>query len=221
MPDDRDDGTVKGEDGELERLRIEEDKQGRNDEGHAEEKQDVAGAVADVTDDFGEPDNVNPETNIDGPTGELAAYFSLESVGHGPVVETLAGGGIDLEKLGADDGPGKVIGDELAKFAGLDDVGFDLREVCRRRSEIGRDDVATGESVVDDFHVAHVRGDKGLHLGTVDSGDKKDLVGGMLERGEELRCKDVAMACHEGDDDAIGAPVAPPKSDSYCENVWM
>ena len=66
-----------------------------------------------------------------------------------------------------------------------------LRRTAARPSGVGRevvgDDVARGDAVLDDLGVAHVRREQRLHARPVDAGQEEDLVGGALQRVEELR----------------------------------
>jgi len=116
----------------------------------------------------------------------------------------LAGGGVDLEELGADDGAGKIVGDQDAEFAGLDDVGADDAKILGCRRESGWDEIAAGKNVVDDLHVKHRGREEGLDLGQVDAGEEEDGIGGAFEGGEELGSEDVSIARHQRDDDAVG-----------------
>ena len=129
----------------------------------------------------------------------------LQRLGNAQIVELLPRGGIHLEELRADDGPGEIVGHQLADLARLDDVLADAGETFGGGLEIGRNDVAAGEAILDDFGVANVRREQGLDLGPVNPGQKEDVIRRVLEQLEEPGGEHVAFLRHEGDKHAIGA----------------
>ncbi len=128
----------------------------------------------------------------------------LERLGHAQVVELLPGGGIDFQELRTDNRPGEIVGNELTDLAGLDHVLPDPGQPLRGRLKVGRNDVAARKAVLDHFGIAHIGGEERLHLGPIDPGQEKDLVGGLFEQLEELGGEDIAGLRHQGDDHAIG-----------------
>ena len=111
-------------------------------------------AIADVADDFCETDDAN--------FNRAAGLFfdaltkRLEAGGDAQVVDFFAGAWIDFKELRADDRAGEIVRDQLAELAGLQDIFTDLSEIGRARGEVGRDDVSSRETVLDDFDVADV-----------------------------------------------------------------
>lgn len=80
----------------------------------------------------------------------------LEAGGDAEVVDFFAGAWIDFKELRADDRTGKIVRDELAELAGLQDIFTHPGEIGRARGEVGRDDVSSRVTVLDDFDVADV-----------------------------------------------------------------
>lgn len=66
----------------------------------------------------------------------------LEAGGDADVVDFLAGAWIDFKELRTDDRTGKIVRDELAELAGLQDIFTYPGEIVRTRGEVGRDDVS-------------------------------------------------------------------------------
>ena len=67
------------------------------------------------------------------------------------VVDPLLRLGVDLEQAGADDRAREVVGHQPADDVGLEDVLADLGEPFGRRFEVRRNDVAAGDTILDDL----------------------------------------------------------------------
>jgi len=206
LPDDGDEGAKHGRKGEFPASGVVPDQEAGHDDGDAEQENDATGAIGDVADDFGEADDVDGygALRVGGDAG--ADFF--EGGRDLGVVEFLAGSGIDLEELGGDDSAREVVGDELTEFAGLDDVFADLGEALGCGGEVGGDDVAAGEAVLDDLDEADVGRVERLDLGAVDAREVVSLVGDGLEGGEVVGGEDVAL----GGTRAMRTRLAPPNS---------
>jgi hypothetical protein len=179
------------------------DQQGGHRDGDREQRQDTAGALADVADDLGEADDVDGDPA--GAGGFHALPDGLQFRGNVNVIEFLSGLRIDLEQLGADNGAGEVVRHQLAEPAGLDDVFADLREAGRGRGEICGHDVAAREAILDDLDITHVGGEQRLDLGAIHPGEERGLIRDLFQLGEKLRREDVAFAHDEGDEHAVRA----------------
>jgi hypothetical protein len=133
------------------------------------------------------------------------ATNGLESGGDAAVVDAGSGARIDLEQLGADDRAGEIVGDELAELAGLEDVFANAGEVGGPGRELGRNDVAAGESIFDDLDVANVGSEQRLHLRAIDRGQRCDFIGGAFQLGEEWRGENITLTHDQGDEHAVRA----------------
>jgi hypothetical protein len=129
--------------------------------------------------------------------------FLFELVSDSDVVERLAGVGIDLEKLGADEGTLEVVRNQPSDDTRLDDVLTNLLEALGRGFEIGRHDVAACDPVFDDLGKSDVGREKRAHPGAVHAGNKEDVVGRRLQGLEKPGSEDVPLSGHERDEDAI------------------
>jgi hypothetical protein len=209
LPDHRRERAGQRDDAELDRLRVDVDEDGGDQEGDAEEQHHAVGAVGDVADHLGEADHVDVDhRGLDHDVDAVAVaapdlFFELPR--DVDVVERRAGVGVDLLQLGADDGARKVVGHQAADDARLQDVLAHLRQAFRRRPEIRGHHVAARDAVLDDLGEARVGGHQRAHLGAVDAGNEEHLVGDRLQRREELRGEDVAFPGHQRDQDAVGA----------------
>ena len=204
LPDDRDHRTDQHDRRVAERSSEGVEKDGGDRERHPEEQDHPYGAVRDVADHLGEADDVRVDDDVDVDVVRPANLL-FEFAGHEDVVQRLAGVGIELEQLCADDRPAEIVGHQPADDLGLEDVLAHLGQALRCRLEVRGNHVARGDTVLDHLGEAHVGREQRLHLCPVHAGDEEDLVGGPAQHLEELGSEDVPLPDHQGDDDPVRA----------------
>ena len=122
------------------------------------------------------------------------ADFLLELLRDRDVIDRRAGLRIGVEQLRGDHRARKVVRDQPADDAGLQDVLADPRKPGGVRLEIRGDHVPRLDAALDDFRVSRVRRPERLHARAIDAVDEEDFVRRDLERLEELRREHVAVA---------------------------
>ena len=192
---------MSGHDRECERARVPVEQHRGDDERDAEELEHAARAIRDVAHGLGEADDVDPGVLV----LELAANrFQLPR--HLPQVETLARLGIVLLQGCDHHGGTLVVRHDAADPVRLEQVLAHAGELLRAAVEVGRDDVAAAETVLDHFVVADVGREERGHRAALDALDEEHLLRDLAERLHEFLVEDVAAAAVvDRDQHAIGA----------------
>ena len=124
---------------------------------------------------------------------------------HRAVIEALAADRVALEQLGADERAAEIVRHQPPDVPRLEHVAPHLLELLRGGLETRRDDVAAGKALLDNLDKAHVRRVQRGHGGAVHAREEKDVVGDLLELGEERRIEDVAVLLDQRHDHPVGA----------------
>ena len=105
---------------------------------------------------------------------------------------------------------GVVVRHEPADPVGLEQVLAHLFQLLRRAREVGRDDVAAAEAVLDDLVVPHVRGEQRRDRAALDALDVEDFLGDLAQVLHELLVVDVALLVLQRHQHLVGAAEVRP-----------
>ena len=170
-------------------------------EGDGEEHQYVSRAVADITDHFGEADDMNLRVRV----GMRHAQPLLQEMGDLDIVEPFTGQGIDLDQFGGHHRSRQVVGREPADNPGLEHVGSNPVHILVAAPVVVRHDVATGEPTPHHLDETDVGREQRTNGGLIDTGQEKHSIRHLPQRRQEGRGKNVAGARANRDQQAIGA----------------
>src|SRR5690606_13828686 len=87
-------------------------------QGNTEKCQYIAGTIGDIASGFRKPDYAN----IDIVTFKAAANLFFKVIRYLSIIQRRSGGRVALDQFGPDQGPGKIIGYQVADTSGFDDV---------------------------------------------------------------------------------------------------
>ena len=121
------------------------------------------------------------------------------------VVEARAADRVHLQQLRAHQRAAEVVRHQAPDTAGLEHVAPHPFQVRGRAAKIGGDDVAAGESLLDDLDEARVRREQRGDGGAVHPGDEEHLVGDLLQGLEEGGVEYVPIALHQRHQHAVRA----------------
>ena len=200
LPDHRDHRAQHRYERDAPRLAVDAHRQQCQDQRNGREQNHRARTVGDVAHHLGEAD----DAHVDPVSLERLAHPPLELVGdldgiHPPALCVL------IEDDGAHQRAGEIVRHQPSNDAGLSDVVAHQRQVLRAGCEVCRHYVARLDAVFNDLEIAHVGGIDRLHARAVDAVHDDDFVGGLAQRGKELRREHVAVARDQRDQHAVRA----------------
>ena len=179
------------------------DQQGRDQERDREERRHGPCAVSNVANRLGEADDVHVEHAV----GSFQRLLSnpLELVRNFHVIQALAGVGMKFLQPRGNDGAAEVVGDQVPDQTRLDDVLAQSLESGIVRKKVGRQDVATGNPVLDNLYEPHVRRQDREYLCAVNARKKEHRIRRASQRVQVFGREHFAVARDERKHDTVRA----------------